>query len=291
MTATQGAEDGAGAAGATDAAGAAGAPGAGATGAAAVPLHAARRGAGGVPLVIAHGLFGSARNWAALASRLSDRGAVVAVDMRNHGASPHDARHDYPAMAADLAAAGPQPFDLLGHSMGGKAAMVLALTRPGAVRRLVVADIAPVAYPRSQMALVDAMRALPLNRIASRAEADRLLAAEVDAPELRAFLLQSLAVADRRWALNLDALADGMDAIMGWPDSVRPDSTRDSGPFDGPALFLTGGDSDYVDAAGREAALALFPAAQFVAVPGAGHWLNATHPRAVETEVRAFLGR
>jgi esterase len=119
------------------------------------------------PLLIAHGLFGSARNWGVLAKRLSDTRRVLAVDMRNHGASPWEDSHTYPDLAADLAeviAAHGGVADVVGHSMGGKAAMALALGHPRTVRRLVVADIAPVAYGHTQQPMIDAMRAVDLAR-------------------------------------------------------------------------------------------------------------------------------
>ena len=122
-------------------------------------------------LLIAHGLFGSARNWGVIARRLSDGREVLAVDMRNHGESFHDPAHDYPAMATDLAKVIEDhggPVDVLGHSMGGKAAMVLALTRPGLVRKLVVLDIAPVGYGHTQMPSIEAMRRVDLATVASR---------------------------------------------------------------------------------------------------------------------------
>ena len=251
-------------------------------------LTTLRHGAPGTarPLVIAHGLFGSARNWGAIARSLADRGPVIAVDMRNHGASPQAPDHDYPALAADLAEvaeAEGAPVDLLGHSMGGKAAMMLALTRPALIRRLVVADIAPVAYGHSQQGLIDAMRALDLTALHSRAEADRRLAADIDDPGVRAFLLQSLELKSDppRWRFNLDALEANMPAILGWPG---PDAR-----FDGPALFLAGAASDYVRAEHRPAIRRHFPAARIARVPGAGHWLHADRPDAVTATLRAFL--
>ena len=129
-------------------------------------------------LVIAHGLYGSARNWGVIARRLADRREVVAVDMRNHGDSPRFPVQGYPEMAADLAEVIESlgvPVDLLGHSMGGKAAMQLALTRSRLIRRLVVADIAPVAYSHDQSRHARAMAALDLSRIRTRAEADAML--------------------------------------------------------------------------------------------------------------------
>ena len=237
----------------------------------------------GAPLLIAHGLFGSARNWGVIAKRLSDARRVVAVDMRNHGASPWSGEAGYEAMAADLGAAIDRlggRADVLGHSMGGKAAMVLALTRPEAVSRLVVADIAPAAYDHSQSHLIAAMRAIGTDH-ASRGAADAALAAHVDEPGVRAFLLQSLDLAGGRWRLNLDALERQMDEITGWPGT--------GGRFERPALFLTGAGSDYVRAEHRETIRALFPGARFAKIPGAGHWLHAERPRAFEAAVRTFL--
>lgn len=237
-------------------------------------------------LVVAHGLYGSARNWGVICRRLSDRREVVAVDMRNHGDSPWMPAHRYPEMAADLAEVigtlGP-PVDLMGHSMGGKAAMQLALTRPELIRRLVVADIAPVAYGHDQARHVQAMEALDLSRITSRAEADAALASQVPDLALRAFFLQSLDLRPRppRWKLNLQVLATEMPHVVGWPGT--------QGRFAGPTLFLTGADSHYVRPEHRETIRALFPKARFAKIPGAGHWLHAEKPREFEETVRVFL--
>ncbi|MEX5730020.1 esterase [Rhodovulum iodosum] len=239
------------------------------------------------PLVIAHGLFGSARNWGVIAKRLSDTRPVVAVDMRNHGDSPRADSQSYAAMADDLAGvidAHGGRADILGHSMGGKAAMVLALRQPQAIGRLIVADIAPVAYGHTQAHLIHAMRGLDLSAVSRRGEADAALAAEVDDPGIRAFLLQSLDLKSKppRWRLNLDTLEAEMARIIGWPDDL-------SGHFGGPALFLSGAASDYVRPEHRETIKALFPAARFAKLPGAGHWLHAEKPREFEAAVRAFL--
>ncbi len=237
-------------------------------------------------LVIAHGLYGSGRNWGVIARRLADRRAVVAVDMRNHGDSPRGATQGYPEMAADLAeviATLGGPVDLLGHSMGGKAVMELALTRPDLIRRLVVADIAPVAYTHDQTRHVQAMAGLDLAHITTRAEADAALARVVADPALRAFFLQSLDFRTRppRWKLNLPVLLAEMPKIVGWPGTT--------GLFDRPALFLSGADSSYVLPEHRETIRALFPKARFAKIPGAGHWLHAEKPREFEETVRVFL--
>lgn len=239
-------------------------------------------------LLIVHGLFGSARNWGAIAKRMSDSREVVSVDMRNHGASPFADSHTYADMAHDLAeviAAEGAPMDVVGHSMGGKAAMVLALTRPEQVNRLVVADIAPVAYDHSQTHYIDAMRALPLADLDTRTEASARFTPLVPDAPVRAFLLQSLdlKVSPPRWTLNLDVLEREMDAITGWPEE------GDYTPFNGPTLFLSGGDSDYVRAEHRSGIRALFPNARMAKLPGAGHWLHAEKPRDFEATLRVFL--
>jgi pimeloyl-ACP methyl ester carboxylesterase len=238
------------------------------------------------PLVIVHGLFGSARNWGAIAKRMSDRGRVIVPDMRNHGDSPWQTPHRYSDLALDIAElieAQGGPVDVVGHSMGGKAAMALALNRRDLVRRLVVADISPVEYTHTQMSLIDAMRDLDLSGSPTRAEVDRRLALQIPDAGVRAFLMQSLDVkaAPPRWRLNLDVLADEMAHIIGWPDVP--------GQFTGPVLFLSGAASEYVRAEHRAPIRAAFPAARFAKIPGAGHWLHAEKPREFEAALRAYL--
>jgi esterase len=238
------------------------------------------------PLLIVHGLFGSARNWGVVARHLADTRDVITVDLRNHGESPRNPDHSYPAMAGDLAAvirATGAPMDVLGHSMGGKAAMMLALTAPDLIRRLIVADIAPVAYAHDNTRHIAAMQALSLDGLTTRGEADRRLAADVPDAGLRAFFLQSLDLKSTppRWRLNLPVLADQMPLIVGWPDVA--------GQFDHPTLFLTGGKSTYVTPDHRAPIRALFPKARFAKLPEAGHWLHADSPRAFEETVAVFL--
>ena len=238
-------------------------------------------------LVIAHGLYGSGRNWGVIARRLTDHRDVLAVDMRNHGESPRFPTQSYPEMAEDLAevieSLGPRPVDLLGHSMGGKAAMQLALTRPDLIRRLVVADIAPVAYSHDQTRNAQAMADIDLSQITTRAEADAALSQDIDDPSLRAFFLQSLDLRQHppRWKLNLAVLMKEMPKIVGWPGT--------EGQFPNPALFLTGALSSYVRPEHRDTIRALFPKARFAKLPDAGHWLHAEKPREFEETVRVFL--
>ncbi len=236
------------------------------------------------PVLIAHGLYGSARNWGVIAKRLSSDRSVIAVDMRNHGDSPHSEDHSYPAMADDLAEVIESiggTADVVGHSMGGKAAMALALSHGKCVRRLVVADIAPVSYSHSQIQFIEAMRAVDLSQVKRRSDAEAQLAALGVEPSLQSFLTQSLDVPGKRWRLNLDALERHMPDIMSFPeyDTV----------WEGSALFLSGGQSDYVTPAHRSVIKSHFPAARFAKIPEAGHWLHAEKPREFEATVRMFL--
>ncbi|GGF69215.1 esterase [Paracoccus acridae] len=245
---------------------------------------------GGLPILMVHGLFGQGRNLGALARRLADARRVVTVDMRNHGDSFHDPDHSYPALADDLArliADLGGRVDLVGHSMGGKASMVLALTRPERVRKLVVMDIAPVAYGHSQSHLIDAMESLDPEAVDRRSAADAALARQIDDPGVRAFLLQSLDLKSdpKAWRLNLKALRDQMDALTGWPDDLP------QGSFEGPVLEIAGERSDYVTDPGQAALRAHFPQARVVRVKGAGHWLHADAPEAVAQILITFLGQ
>ncbi|WP_284163354.1 alpha/beta fold hydrolase [Frigidibacter sp. SD6-1] len=238
-------------------------------------------------LLIVHGLFGSARNWGAIQKRMASDRRVLAVDQRNHGESFRAETQSYHDMAADLAEVIESegfPMDVVGHSMGGKAAMVLALTRPDLVNRLVVADIAPVAYGHSNRHLVHAMRDLDVNGLSARSEADRRLQTSVTDPGTRAFLLQSLDLKAEppRWRLNLSVLDVEMDKITGWPEEV-------DGVYEGPVLFLSGALSDYVTADYRERIKGYFPKAVMAKIPGAGHWLHAEKPREFEAALRTFL--
>ena len=238
------------------------------------------------PLLIAHGLFGSGRNWGVMARRLADTRDVITVDMRNHGDSPRFASQSYPEMAADLAEVimlQGGVADVLGHSMGGKAAMVLALTQSPLVRRLIVADIAPVAYSHDQSRNIAAMAGLDLTGLTSRTKADERLALSVEDPALRAFFLQSLDLraSPPGWRLNLSVLEKEIPKIIGWPGT--------QGQYNGRALFLSGAESSYVLPAHRALILAQFPNAYFARIPGAGHWLHAEKPREFEETVRIFL--
>lgn len=236
------------------------------------------------PLMIVHGLFGSARNWNVIAKRMSETRTVIAPDMRNHGTSFWADSHSYEDMASDLSeliAAQGGVVDLVGHSMGGKVAMMLALTNPKQVARLLVADIAPVAYTHSQQQFIDAMRAVDLSQVTRRADAVAQLAQHVEDKTLQSFFTQSLDVKNQRWHYNLDALERDMDKVLSFPDI--------GATYDGLTLFLSGANSDYVLPEHRARIKAHFSNAKFAKIPDAGHWLHAEQPRAFEASLRAFL--
>ncbi|WP_439142179.1 alpha/beta fold hydrolase [Planktotalea sp.] len=236
------------------------------------------------PLMIVHGLFGSARNWNVIAKRMSETRTVIAPDMRNHGTSFWADSHSYEDMASDLSeliAAQGGVVDLVGHSMGGKAAMMLALTNPSQVARLLIADIAPVSYTHSQQQFIDAMRAVDLSQVTRRADAVAQLAQYVEDKTLQSFFTQSLDVKNQRWHYNLDALERDMDKVLSFPDI---DAT-----YDGLTLFLSGANSDYVLPEHRARIKTHFNNVKFAKIPDAGHWLHAEQPRAFEASLRAFL--
>ncbi|MCO6414699.1 alpha/beta fold hydrolase [Siccirubricoccus sp. KC 17139] len=245
-------------------------------------LHAVEMGAG-PPVAILHGLFGSVQNWGSIQKALAARHRVLAVDLPNHGASPHGPEMSYKAMAAAVAARLGEPMALLGHSMGGKVAMALALTRPELVTRLVVVDIAPVTYPPSLRSYVAAMQAVELREGLTRREADAALAPVVESPAERGFLLQNLRFGEGApaWRLGLDEIAAAMPGIESFP-AFR---TR----YEGPVLVVSGERSGYVRAANHELFRTLFPRAEFAVVPGAGHWLHAENPKAFLGYVEPFL--
>ncbi len=247
-------------------------------------LHGVTAGEGS-PLVLLHGLFGSARNFGTVQRALATRFRVIALDLRNHGASPHAAKMDYAIMAADvietLAPMQAVPAMVLGHSMGGKVAMRMALDRPDTVRALIVADIAPVPYPEHFRDYAEAMLALPPG--STRAEAEARLTSAVPDRAIRGFLLQQLQPsAAAPWRIGLQEIAAALPAISAWDDS--PDLR-----YPGPTLFMAGERSDYIRPEHRATIRARFPTARFVTLRGAGHWLHADQPGAFVSVVEHFL--
>jgi pimeloyl-ACP methyl ester carboxylesterase len=242
---------------------------------------------GGPPVALLHGLFGAAANFGTVQKRLAERYRVISLDLRNHGASPHTSYMSYPAMAEDvletLRARNALPCALVGHSMGGKVAMAAALEAPGAISRLLVADIAPVTYPPLFRSYAAAMAAIPLSAELTRVAADRALATTIENPAVRAFLLQNLRFGEKpTWRIGLDAIAAGLEQIEGWPD-------LDENAYLGPTLFVSGARSDYIQPEHRAVIRMLFPAARFAVLKNAGHWLHADNSEGFISLVDAFL--
>ena len=236
------------------------------------------------PIMIIHGLYGSGRNWGVIAKRLSDKFYVVTIDLRNHGESPWFDSHNYHDMADDLVevitSLKIRP-NIIGHSMGGKAAMVLALKNPDLVERLLIADIAPVTYKHDQSKFIEAMQKIDLSKVERRSDAIMALSNYVEDKSLQNFFTQSLDLKTKSWKLNLDILSSEMHTILGFP--------KIDGQFSGHTLFFRGEKSDYIRAEHREIINSLFIKARFATLKDAGHWLHAEKPREFENVARFFF--
>ncbi len=244
----------------------------------------------GPNVLILHGLFGWKRNWAGIAKGLSQTHRVYALDMRNHGESEHTPQMTYSAMAEDIAAfittQGLGPCPVIGHSMGGKAAMVLALTRADLVERLLVLDIAPVAYEHDYSDYVAAMKTVNLTQVSRRSDVEPTLARVAEDPGVLAFLMQNLTTDERgtySWRVNLDALEHHMADILSFPEFAGAQA------YAGTTLFLAGGNSDYIAPQHAGAIDRLFPRAQMDSIDGAGHWVHAEQPMATLNRFQSFL--
>jgi pimeloyl-ACP methyl ester carboxylesterase len=264
-------------------------------------------GEAGPRVVFVHGLFGQGKNWTTIGKGLADAHRVTLVDLPNHGHSPWTDRVEYLDMVELLATELEQLGDqatLVGHSMGGKVAMQLALRRPELLRALVVVDIAPVEYPISGgrtddpdeeaspfAAYIEAMQRLDLDALTTRGEADEALKAAVPSRMVRSFLLQSLvreglgADGGWRWRLNLDLLARDLGELRGFPQPPPGAS------FDGPVLWIAGANSTYVLPEDRPHMDALFPATRLVRIKDAGHWVHSEQPEIFLETLRRFLDR
>lgn len=249
----------------------------------------------GSPLILLHGLFGSLENLGGISRRLQDQWQIHALDQRNHGSSPHTNTMDYPAMADDVLAymdaRGLEKASILGHSMGGKTAMQVALRAPQRAERIIVADIAPVTYHPRHDVVLEGLKSMDLGSIRSRQDADRLLAEYVEEAGVRQFLLKNLVrVADDerndhpglyRWRLNLPVIEKCYPQLAEAPEG--------DGPFEGPVLFIKGEDSAYIQEKHRDDIRRLFPSADLRIMTGTGHWLHAEKPDSFAALCRRFL--
>lgn len=246
----------------------------------------------GQPLLMMHGLFGSQSNWGWHSKKLAEHFAVYGVDLRNHGDSPHHPEMSYQAMAEDvqllLEDLGFDSCCLLGHSMGGKVAMQLALNQPQLVDKLIVVDIAPVNYMaggEGHLNVFTGMKALDLSTLTSRKAAEETLAQYIEDADTLQFILSNLvreSSGSYRWRLNVDALFEHYDALRVAPEGAQS--------FDKPTLFIKGELSGYIRERNETEIRQLFPLATIEVVAGAGHWVHAENPQALQDLVLGFLG-
>jgi pimeloyl-ACP methyl ester carboxylesterase len=257
-------------------------------------LFSTQTGSTGPRVVFLHGLFGQGKNWTTVAKALSDEARVTLVDLPNHGRSAWTDHFSYPEMADQVAGllesqGDGEPYAVVGHSMGGKIAMALALRHPALVERLCVVDVSPVAT--SQISnfetFVLGMRSVDLASLTDRESASAQLEPYVPEPDVRSFLLQNLRRDHGRdpgwrWQMNLQLLGDHLPEMGSWPELDVP-------PYAGPVLWLAGADSRYIKPEYAAAMRALFPRVQLVRIKGAGHWVHSDQPQVFIATIRQFL--
>ncbi|HER07576.1 MAG TPA: alpha/beta fold hydrolase [Bacteroides sp.] len=268
-------------------------------------LHFRKYGEAGPPLIILHGLYGSGDNWVSIARELSSDFEVFVVDQRNHGRSPHSKVHDYPSMRDDLRdfmdAQGIGKAVLLGHSMGGKTVMFFAEAWPKRVQSMITVDIAPKPYrdlalhsnfAANHAKMIDAMLEVDLSKMETREDMDHALRSSVGSERIRGFLLKNVR-RDRKgnfhWRINLEALRNHLDDIFDGLDTER--IIRNGGITGFPVLFIAGAQSDYIRAEDHTLIRSVFPAAEIVTIPNAGHWLHAEQPDLLLKNINYFLDR
>lgn len=242
----------------------------------------------GPALIILHGLFGSLDNWLSLGKILSEDFTVYLLDQRNHGRSPHDQEWNYEVMAQDLYefidSQAISKAHLLGHSMGGKTVMQFAGLHPEHIDKLIVADMAPIAYEPHHTQIINSLVETPVSEVASRQEADQYLSKGISQESVRQFLLKGLARnpdGGYKWRFNLDVISQDYANVLAAIE-VEP-------PYEGETLFVYGGRSNYVVPNYQEEILSMFPNADWAEIPQAGHWLHAESPREFIEVVRNYL--
>lgn len=260
-------------------------------------------GEAGPPLIIVHGLYGSGDNWVSIGRELSSGFEVYVVDQRNHGRSPHSQVHDYPTMRDDLRyfmdSQGIEKAVLIGHSMGGKTIMSFAISWPERVQSLISVDIAPKAYHElaldshaaaNHAKMIDALMELDVAGAETREEIDQALRSKIGSDRIRSFLLKNVrrdAEGNFSWRINLKALRENLDLIM---EKVDADHVIAEGGVTGfPALFISGANSDYIRAGDIALIRSIFPVADLVTIPNAGHWVHAEQPALLVKNIKYFL--
>lgn len=241
----------------------------------------------GEPLIIMHGVFGSSDNWQTLGKVFAEDFKVYLVDLRNHGNSPHNDDFSYDLMVSDVIELmddeSMNQAHILGHSMGGKVAMHLATEHPDRVDKLIVVDIAPKYYPPHHQQIFEGFHSVNLSALTSRKEADEQMARVISNIGVRQFILKNL---DRtkegfQWKLNVAAIENAVDNVgEGLEGDVH---------FDGDALFIGGGNSDYILPEDHDLIRSFFPKAKIATIKGAGHWVHAEKPEELGQMVVAFL--
>ena len=253
-------------------------------------LYSTTLGEQGSWVVFCHGLFGQGKNWTQIAKALSPDHRVLLLDMPNHGRSPWTESFDYVELA-DMVAAHLEPegpVALVGHSMGGKIAMCLALRHPGVVERLVVVDVAPVTYAsgREFVGYIETMRGMDLTALERREQAEEALREAVPNPVVRGFLLQNLRRTDDgwHWQVNLELLGEHMAGLVGWPGDRLGEAS-----YDGPVLWVGGARSDYISDEHADEMDRRFPRNRRVLIKGAGHWVHSEQPEVFVEVLRRFV--
>jgi esterase len=257
---------------------------------AALELHHEQFGEG-PDLVILHGLFGSGNNWRGFAKKLSEDFRISLVDLRNHGKSPHSEEMDYVVMLEDVLVFLEQKtagsVSILGHSMGGKTAMQLALRHPKKIKNLLVGDIAPVVYEHGDghRSYLQALNHIPLNQGLTRPEIDALLIRSIPESTIRTFLLTNLEIRSNQasWKINLKALEENLSDLMDFP--IDPKML----PFEGNCLFIAGSNSNYIQTEHQPILQSWFPKHRLVRLKNCGHWLHVDQPEALMKTLKYFL--
>ena len=243
----------------------------------------------GKPVIILHGLFGSSRNWKGIATLLASEFRVITVDLRNHGQSGYADSMTYREMAEDvyhlICQLSVKSPTLIGHSMGGKVAMMAALEFQRHIKNLIVLDIAPVNYGHKYGKIFAAINSLQLDQVTCRNEAENIINRTINDLKLTRFVLQNLMRSDTgyQWRINVPKIEENIDLINKFPKNI------DNLKWDNPALFLGGQNSSFIQLQFTGAILELFPAAEIELIENAGHMLHIEQPVMVADKIRRFI--